>query len=217
MGTLEVTTKNVYGNKLIYPINATAKKFAYLTNTKTLSESTLKVAESLGFEIEKKQLLIKSGWRGATNTKPTLIIKEQGGSKMTNSNNTCSDRIAQSWANRSEDLREFQNSEELENSEGIYLGEYALSFDFVAPDTFDNQPYGYWRYQISYGGPTEEIRFLTDYNEEAREQECYFEKDVITAVEFAFLDWFDGATMTLEDDDKDLAMWVYEMHRPEGA
>ena len=54
MGTLEVTTKNVYGNKLIYPINATAKKFAYLTNTKTISESTLKVAESLGFEIEKK-------------------------------------------------------------------------------------------------------------------------------------------------------------------
>ena len=127
----------------------------------------------------------------------------------------CIDKINQSWVNRSGELREFQNSEELENSDGIYLGEYALSFDFVAPDTFDDQSYGYWRYQISYGGPTEEIRFHTEFNEDSKEQEFYFTKDVITNVEYAYLDWFDGATMTLEDGDKDLAMWVYEMHRPE--
>ena len=134
---------------------------------------------------------------------------------MTKENHTCSDRIAQSWASRSNDLKEFQNSDDLENSEGCHLGEYGLSFDFVAPDTFDDQPFGYWRYQISYGGPTEEIRFITGYDEDARDFEDYFKKDMITKVEYAFLDWFDIATQELEDEDKDLAMWVYEMHRPE--
>ena len=129
---------------------------------------------------------------------------------MTTTN--CANKINQSWINRSKELREFQNSEELENSEGIYLGEYALCFDFVEPNTFDDQPYGYWRYQISWGGPSEEIRFNTEFDEDSTDR---FTKDVITNVEYAYLDWFDGATITLENDDKDLAMWVYEIHRPE--
>ena len=132
---------------------------------------------------------------------------------MTKENLTCSDRIAQSWASRSNDLKEFQNSDDLENSEGYHLGEYGLCFDFVAPNTFDDQPFGYWRYQISYGGPTEEIRFNTEFNEDSTDR---FTKDVITTVEYAYLDWFDGATQQLEDEDKDLAMWVYEMLKPEG-
>ena len=136
---------------------------------------------------------------------------------MTKENLTCSDRIAQSWASRSADLLEFQNSEDLENAEGYLFGEYALCFDFVAPNTFDNQSYGYWRYQISYGGPSEEIRFITRYDEDSEDFGYDFKKDLITDVEYAFLDWFDGATITLKDDDKDLAMWVYEMHRPEGV
>lgn len=37
--------------------------------------------------------------------------------------------------------------------------EYGLSFDYVEPGTFTDQEEGYWRYQISYGGPSSEFRF----------------------------------------------------------
>ena len=60
--------------------------------------------------------------------------------------------------------------------------DYALCFDYVWPGTFDDQPNGYWRYQLSYGGPSEEIRFFG----------IKSDPKAIRA-EFWYLDWFDGA------------------------
>jgi hypothetical protein len=60
--------------------------------------------------------------------------------------------------------------------------DYALGFDYVSPNTFENQTQGYCRYQISYGGPAEEIRFFCD------EQKQPYK------VEYWHLDWFDGAS-----------------------
>lgn len=60
--------------------------------------------------------------------------------------------------------------------------EYGLCFDYVAPHTFNDQAEGYFRYQISYGGPSEEYRFYTS--------GPAFD---VHRVEFWFLDWFDGA------------------------
>ena len=57
--------------------------------------------------------------------------------------------------------------------------EYALSFDVVHAD---NPGESYVRYQISTGGPAEEIRFFCDFNRKPYK------------VEFWFLDWFDGAS-----------------------
>jgi phosphate transport system substrate-binding protein len=57
------------------------------------------------------------------------------------------------------------------------LEEYGLCVDRVAADTFGTHP-GYWRYQISWGGPAEEFR--------------YYDLDG-GGVEFWFLDWGDGA------------------------
>ena len=48
---LEYYTKNVYGNELIYPANEVAMLFCRLTNTKTLSNHALYIAEQLGFKI----------------------------------------------------------------------------------------------------------------------------------------------------------------------
>lgn len=48
----------------------------------------------------------------------------------------------------------------IEDEIRVAFDEYALSFDYVEPDTFDDQDRGYFRYQISYGGPSEEVRFL---------------------------------------------------------
>jgi hypothetical protein len=57
--------------------------------------------------------------------------------------------------------------------------EYALSFDVVHAD---NPGESYVRYQISFGGPAEEIRFFCDFNRRPYK------------AEFWFLDWFDGAS-----------------------
>lgn len=76
--------------------------------------------------------------------------------------------------------------------------DYGLSFDYVAPDTFTNQEQGYFRYQISWGGPSEEFRFYVN-----PDLSCY-------CVEFWYLDWFDGAPRTLCDSDKALLMDIYQ-------
>ena len=57
--------------------------------------------------------------------------------------------------------------------------QYALSFDVV---NADKPGESYVRYQISTGGPAEEIRFFCDFNRRPYR------------AEFWFLDWFDGAS-----------------------
>ena len=46
-----VEIRDVYGQKLIYPVNEAAHNFCKLTNKKTLSGKDLKIIMSLGFEI----------------------------------------------------------------------------------------------------------------------------------------------------------------------
>jgi len=53
--------------------------------------------------------------------------------------------------------------------------DYGLSFDFVEAGTFEDQPEGYYRYQFSYGGPSDEMRFHPD-----------------GTIEYVFMDWFCG-------------------------
>jgi hypothetical protein len=71
--------------------------------------------------------------------------------------------------------------------------EYGLAFDYVPKGTFDNQRRGYFRYQISWGGPSEEFRFFVD------------ETLNITTCQFWFLDWFDGAFIRVTG--KNLDTW----------
>lgn len=67
------------------------------------------------------------------------------------------------------------------------FNEYALDFSYVASNTFSDQPMGYARYQISYGGPSTEIRFYCD-----AERKPF-------RVEYWYLDWFDGASVDITD------------------
>ena len=74
--------------------------------------------------------------------------------------------------------------------EGCSIDEYALAFDYVEPGTFgDDQSEAYWRYQISTGGPGEEIRYYRSFGAMRPYR-----------VEFWFLDWFDGAHVDVTDD-----------------
>jgi hypothetical protein len=127
---------------------------------------------------------------------------------------TCADLVVGQWERTRKALKAFQN-DKLTNEEECTLYEYGLSFDFVKPNTFDDQPVGYWRYQMSFGGPADEIRYHIDEDE----VEPYVETiDGITwverrtrsfKVEYWYLQWWDGASVHLSGDDKELAMWVF--------
>ena len=62
----------------------------------------------------------------------------------------------------------------------------ALSFDYVEPHTWDDQPEGYWRWQFSWGGPSDELRAYVNRD------------DRIHRLEYWFMDWFDGAKLELQ-------------------
>ena len=68
------------------------------------------------------------------------------------------------------------------------LNEYGLGIDFVPAHTFEGQTQGYTRYQISWGGPSEEFRVFT----------------VVPRVEFWYMDRFDGAHITLNQKDANI-------------
>ena len=139
---------------------------------------------------------------------------------MTNSEPTCQDRIDDSWQSTRRDLncmyggtaseielREFfkdegqdaqelrkMNRDELDQQAADVRGEYGLGFDYVASNTFNDQPDGYWRYQFSWGWPSTELRFYAD-------------TQTLNKAEYWFLDWFDGASITVTTDEVVQAVW----------
>lgn len=54
--TIIVSIKNVYGNETIYPVCGTAKKFANLTGTKTLTRYAIEQIKSLGYTVQVEQV-----------------------------------------------------------------------------------------------------------------------------------------------------------------
>ena len=68
--------------------------------------------------------------------------------------------------------------------------EYGISFDYVAANTFDDQPEGYFRYQLSWGGPSDEFRFCAQRGKWGWEAQ---------RIEYWFMDWFDGASRDVTD------------------
>ena len=60
-----------------------------------------------------------------------------------------------------------------------------LCFDYVDPNTFNDQKEGYWRWQLSWGGPSDEFRIFVNPDKS------------VHRIEYWYLDWFDGAHVTL--------------------
>jgi len=86
------------------------------------------------------------------------------------------------------------------------LYEYGLSFDYVAPGTFTRQNEGYWRYQISYGGPSDEFRFYAS----GPDCDCY-------RIEYVFLDWYDGHKRALKGKDLELLKEIWSWFQDGGT
>jgi len=78
------------------------------------------------------------------------------------------------------------------------ISEYGLCFDYVPAGTFHDQKSGYFRYQLSWGGPGDEFRFYCD---------PAFSPYKIT---YAYLDWFDGMEIELEGKDFNLLKEIFE-------
>jgi hypothetical protein len=87
---------------------------------------------------------------------------------------TCAERIQEQWKRRREDLQdpEFEG----------------LGFDYVEPHTFTDQLEGYWRWQFSWGGPSDELRAYVNEHKE------------IHRLEYWFMDWMDGAKIDLTQE-----------------
>ena len=64
-----------------------------------------------------------------------------------------------------------------------YVNQSGLCFDRVEAGTFKDQRAGYWRWQLSWGGPSEEFRLFDNGD-----------------LEYWYLDWFDGASVQVKDE-----------------
>lgn len=104
-----------------------------------------------------------------------------------------------------EDWNAYCSNGDDESTEAFH--NHGLCFDYVSDDTFDDQEGGgYWRYQISWGGPSSEYRLYAD--------NC---EDQHPSVEFWFLDWFDGHGGTLSGDDLNLLHEVWGWFQEGGS
>ena len=133
---------------------------------------------------------------------------------------SCADLVDQQYQDQENDLKEikdyFDDFETLSEGEQIakrkasemagndyhyqdsffdYLNDgYFLGWDFVEPFTFEDQKAGYWRLQISWGGPSSEYRIYVDGEKEIRK------------IEYWYLDWFDGANVDVPHDSVSFAV-----------
>lgn len=117
---------------------------------------------------------------------------------------SCRCRITAHLRGRIDDLRRSWRAYRL-GRDCKSFPEYGLSFDYVPAGTFNDQRQGYFRYQLSWGGPSDEFRFFTD-----AELCCY-------RIEYWFLDWFDGAHCVLSGSRKKLLLELRDWFRETGA
>ena len=114
---------------------------------------------------------------------------------------TCKERAREHYRGRLDDLRKLWKGM-LDGAEDVpdlgSLNEYGLCFDYVAPRTFNGQVRGYFRYQLSWGGPSDEFRFYCD---ETRRP---------YKVEYWFLDWNDGAKITAQGHNFELLREIFD-------
>ena len=122
------------------------------------------------------------------------------------SDNSCESRINRHLEGRLEDLATLwalycEDSEAYDDDLGNMF-EYGLSFDYVAPETFDGQGEGYFRYQLSWGGPSDEFRIFAD--KSGRWSWSVYK------VTYNFMDWFDGAERRLYGEDRALLEEIFD-------
>lgn len=82
----------------------------------------------------------------------------------------------------------YKSGDESDDLGSLY--DYGLCFDYVAPGTFGGQKEGYYRYQLSWGGPSDEFRFFVN-----PDLSCH-------RIEYWLMDWFDAAQRVASEADE---------------
>ena len=115
---------------------------------------------------------------------------------------SCKDKVAGELRDRLKDIRKlwnmYQRDTEAYDDELGNFSDYGLCFDYVAKGTFEDQDRSYFRYQLSWGGPSDEFRF-------------YVDEDLVPyEIEYWFLHWYDGASKTLKGKDYHLMGDIFD-------
>jgi hypothetical protein len=119
---------------------------------------------------------------------------------------TCEARVAEHLSNRIDDLQDMwgrMHVEDENDRETAFqeFDEYGLCFDYVPADEKNEDfDHGFFRYQLSWGGPGDEFRFFVDH-----EYRTY-------RIEYWFLDWFDGAHRVLHGDHQKFLDEIWDTH-----
>ncbi len=119
---------------------------------------------------------------------------------MSTEQKKCKDIVSGHCASRLEVLTDLlklycEDPEAYHDEHQTNLDEYALCFDYVPANTFADQDSGYFRYQLSYGGPSDEFRYYCDpeYNP--------------IKIEYWHLDWGDGACEDVTHNETARELW----------
>jgi hypothetical protein len=84
---------------------------------------------------------------------------------------------------RKADINVFMKADDLENTGELgSFFDYGLHFDYV--EIYGKKKNDYFRYQLSYGGPSDELRFYADGD-----------------IDYVFLDWFTGVGFSVTGED----------------
>lgn len=114
---------------------------------------------------------------------------------------TCKEQVRPELRGRIQDIRKLwrlhQRDPDASDEDLGRFDEYGLCFDYVPRGTFRDQKRGYFRWQLSTGGPGDEFCFYTDETLKPYE------------IEYWFLDWFDGAKADLGGQDYDLLAEIF--------
>ena len=112
---------------------------------------------------------------------------------------SCADLVQQKFNETEQDYKDARDyydesqREEHDQYDGYedlydYVNQTALCWDYVEKGTFDDQERGYFRLQLSWGGPGDEFRIYVDYDKS------------IDYIEYWYLDWYDGASVRVGSD-----------------
>ena len=116
---------------------------------------------------------------------------------------TCAELIAVRWESTKADLTGYMDGTtpyEGDSEMGPF-NDYAAHFDYVEPNTFTGQIEGYWRYQMMFGGPSDEIRFWC---KRGRRGDFF-----LTRATYVYMDWGDGAEVDVTNEP--CIEWLWEV------
>lgn len=99
----------------------------------------------------------------------------------------CADLVNGKYKERFKEIKKAYNNKNLDFHE--WLSQFGLGWDYVCKNTFNDQKEGYYRWQLSWGGGSDEFRIYTD------------EAKNISHIEYWYLDWFDGASINVDDEE----------------